>query len=98
MTPKGTSRRTVPLPRDWKTIRARVLRRHAHICHVCGEAGADEVDHVVPAVRGGTDDEENLRPIHGWRTGKNCHLHKTAQEAHGEARRRPAEKHPGMIA
>lgn len=59
----------------WKQTRARVLARST-ICHLCGKAGADEVDHVVPHVLGGTDDESNLAPAHmrcnrskGARTG-----------------------------
>lgn len=40
-----------------------VMRRHHGICHVCGQPGANEVDHVVPLAHGGADDESNLRPI-----------------------------------
>lgn len=65
--------------------RRRVLRRHGHICHVCQEGMADEVDHVVPLAEGGADHDSNMRPIHSVP----CHKRKTAAEAtRGRARRR----------
>lgn len=87
------SRRTVPLPRDWERTRARVLARWGRVCHWCGEGNADQVDHVVPASRGGGEEENNLRPIHGTP----CHAEKTAKEARGEPRARKAEQHPGDV-
>jgi 5-methylcytosine-specific restriction protein A len=57
----------------------RVMRRHGGSCHVCGEPGADQVDHVVPLARGGADEEHNLRPIHATP----CHRYKTASESRG---------------
>lgn len=45
------------------------------ICHLCGEAGATEVDHVEPLAEGGADSMDNLRPIHS-----ECHKKKTAEE------------------
>ena len=87
--------RSAPLPANWKRLRARVLRRDAGICHVCKTPGADAVDHVVAAFRGGTDDESNLAPIHD-RVSPHCHRIKTAHEAN-PPRRRPATVHPGML-
>ncbi len=87
--------RSAPLPPNWKRLRARVLRRDAGICHVCKNPGADAVDHVVPAFKGGTDDESNLAPIHD-RVPPHCHRTKTAHEAN-PARRRPASDHPGVL-
>lgn len=90
-----TSRRTTPLPAGWAKLRRRILRRDAGICHVCGRPGADEVDHVVPASQGGTDDPGNLAAIHD----DPCHRAKTAREANAAkpTRKRPTEQHPGLV-
>lgn len=34
------------------------------VCHICGQPGADAVDHVVPLSRGGEDAPSNLKPAH----------------------------------
>lgn len=54
-----------------------VLTKHNTICHVCGQPGGNEADHVVPLAEGGADDESNMRPIHAVP----CHRDKTAAEA-----------------
>lgn len=54
-----------------------ILRKYNGLCHVCGQAGAGQVDHVIPLAEGGADDETNLRPIHATP----CHRDKTAREA-----------------
>lgn len=89
----STSRRTQPMPKGWAKKRRRILARDAAICYVCGRAGANEVDHVVAASRGGTDDDSNLKAIH-----KGCHAHKTATESRGGSRLRERERHPGLVA
>lgn len=87
--------RSTPLPSNWKHLRAGVLKRDGGICHVCKQPGADAVDHIVPAFRGGTDDETNLAAIHD-RAPPHCHRTKTAHEAN-PPRRRPATAHPGAL-
>lgn len=49
--------------RPWRRTRAQILATST-ICHLCGEPGADGVDHVIPRTRGGTDDPTNLKPAH----------------------------------
>lgn len=58
-------------------INRAVMLEHDGICHVCGQGGSDEVDHVIPLAEGGSDGRENRRPIHSTP----CHKRKTAQEA-----------------
>ena len=90
----GQGWRTHPLPPDWPTIRAGILHRDKARCHACGQGGATEVDHIVPASQGGTDHPTNLAPIHTI-----CHRTKTAREARAAQpqRKRPPEQHPGLI-
>lgn len=93
------TRRVLPLPKNWQRIRRRVLADWACICHVCGQGDATEVDHVLPASRGGTDERTNLRPIHGRYDPRKCHLKKTARESLPPRipRRREQERHPGDV-
>lgn len=49
---------------QWREIRARVLHRDNYRCMISGqncEGEADQVDHIVPVVSGGTDTFTNLR-------------------------------------
>lgn len=92
---EGSTRRE-RLPPDWDWRVAETFREYGDWCHVCGERGADEVDHVIAG-----DDHrlENLRPIHSWQTRQRCHVFKTAREA-ADARWRPYRpkvKHPGLL-
>lgn len=70
------------LPEGWNYIRDEVFRRHGTVCYLCGEKGADSVEHVVP-----NDDNsfDNLRPAH-QNVAPYCHRTKTAHEGH-EAQR-----------
>lgn len=54
-----------------------VIARDEGRCHVCGDYGADETDHVVPLAEGGPDDVSNMKAIHS----KPCHVEKTQREA-----------------
>jgi 5-methylcytosine-specific restriction enzyme A len=42
----------------------RVIARDRGICHICGQAGADEADHVVELADGGADEIDNMRAAH----------------------------------
>lgn len=55
----------------------RVIDRGNGICHVCGQPGADEADHVIPLSELGPDTEDNMAPIHS----RPCHAEKSQQEA-----------------
>ena len=46
-------------PEPWIKVRKPILERDNYICHYCG-GKADTVDHKLPVILGGTDDEENL--------------------------------------
>lgn len=43
----------------WKARRLQILRRDDFTCAYCGQP-ANSVDHVIPRVRGGNDDDDNL--------------------------------------
>ena len=64
-----------------------VLNRDRGICHVCGNWGADEVDHIVALSEGGADVIDNLAAIHS----QPCHAAKTsAERERGRQRARDA--------
>ena len=44
----------------WREIRLRVFERDEWQCRYCGETEDLTCDHIVPLVRGGTNDDENL--------------------------------------
>ena len=93
----GGSWRSKPLPPGWAKTRLRILRRDDWRCYRCGRRNANEVDHVIPAALGGSDEDDNLAAI-----CVRCHRIKTAEDrAAVRAKRskvRKARLHPGMRA
>lgn len=66
----------------WDKLRKKILRRDNFLCQPCYNNNkltpAEQVDHVVPKARGGTDEHSNLQSI-----CLTCHNKKTAKESHG---------------
>ena len=92
---EGSTRRD-RLPRNWNSeLRPAVFARDGDICWICGEPGADEIDHKI---QGDDHRLENLAPIHGWRTGLQCHARKSAAEGAAARPRlyRSPEPHPAL--
>jgi 5-methylcytosine-specific restriction protein A len=81
---RDAPRSTLSGSRQQKRARFVLLRDDGR-CHVCGDYGADEADHVIPVAEGGADDVSNMAAIHGG--SDSCHSRKTAAEAE-RARRR----------
>jgi 5-methylcytosine-specific restriction endonuclease McrA len=48
-----------------KRLRARVFAEKGRYCTYCAEHGCNELDHVIPAKRGGKSEFENLVPCCG---------------------------------
>jgi 5-methylcytosine-specific restriction endonuclease McrA len=69
----------------WQQVRERVLQRDHGLCQACLENGhttaATDVDHVIPKVLGGSDDESNLRSL-----CRGCHEAKTRAENEQQGR------------
>lgn len=69
----------------WDKLRLRILARDKRLCQPCKRKGritaGNEVDHVTPKAKGGTDDEANLECI-----CTECHKAKTTRENGGEPR------------
>lgn len=61
---------------EWERVRRAFLAKHKW-CTICDEAGvrklATDVDHIVPRVKGGTDDASNLQAL--------CHEHHSRKTA-----------------
>jgi 5-methylcytosine-specific restriction protein A len=71
----------------WERLRIEILERDAGLCQPCLKVGVittdtaghrNQVDHIVPKTRGGTDDPSNLQTI-----CPTCHKAKTARESNG---------------
>lgn len=72
------STRKQRLPQDWNTRRAIVLKQGGGVCYICGNKGADAVDHIEA---GDNHSLENLAPIHD-RVEPYCHRYKTVEDAY----------------
>lgn len=53
------SRRGMP-DNLWRALRLEIFERDEHACQYCGDGNDLTCDHIVPLVRGGTNDPENL--------------------------------------
>jgi 5-methylcytosine-specific restriction protein A len=64
---------------EWEKLRKQIMDRDNGLCQPCLRKGrvtaGNEVDHIKPKAKGGTDDPENLQVICGP-----CHLDKSARE------------------
>lgn len=75
--------------RPWRRLRIAILERDNYLCQCddCTRLGliriANEVDHIIPLSRDGTDDETNLRAINS-----ECHKKKTAKESRTRTEKR----------
>jgi len=63
----------------WQQLRERILQRDCGLCQECKRNGkvklGTEVDHIVQAADGGTDEDHNLELL-----CHDCHADKTAAE------------------
>jgi 5-methylcytosine-specific restriction protein A len=98
----SSSNRRSTLPHDWPRVRNHVLKRDGRVCQIRGPfcmTVATEVDHI-----GDPEDHrpESLRAVcvrcHAIRSGRQgADASLTVRKAIIAARRRPAEKHPGLL-
>ncbi len=94
---QGSTRRS-RLPLDWSSrIVPRIMARDHGICYLCGQPGADTIDHIQP---GDNHTDTNLAAVHD-RTWPHCHRYKSSREGntarHRYRDRRSTEPHPGTI-
>lgn len=96
--------RSQPRPPGWRhTTRDRILTRDHHTCQwprpqgICGTP-ANQVDHITPAWLGGTDDDDNLQALcphhHNIKSGREGGQAAAAKRI---PKRRPQDKHPGLL-
>lgn len=74
--PWANSNRKQELPKDWQTRRMIVLKRDNYICYLCGQYGADRVDHIEA---GNNHDLKNLAAVHDS-VPPHCHRYKSSKE------------------
>ena len=65
--------------RPWRRKRDRILKRDHYLCQPCKRLGkvkqGNQVDHIIPLAKDGTDDDKNLQTICGP-----CHEAKTLRD------------------
>lgn len=95
---QGSTRRQ-RLPATWgREIVPRILARDGGVCYLCGQPGADAVDHKN---RGDDHRDENLAAVHD-NNFPHCHRRKSSREGNAAraarqgAARHPGERHPGL--
>lgn len=58
----------------WRTLREQIFERDGYECQYCGETDDLTCDHILPLIRGGTNDHDNLttacRPCNSSKGGK----------------------------
>lgn len=63
---------------EYRELRAQIFERASYRCECCRVAVAIEIEHALPASRGGPDSEANC-----WATCRICHRWKEAPFANG---------------
>lgn len=95
--PQWTGNRKDRLPGDWATRQRFVIKRDEGICYLCGEEGADGVDHVRP---GDDHSYDNLKAVH-HNVKPYCHRYKSSREGNAaqghNIEPRVARKEPEVI-
>jgi len=66
--------------KSYLRLREYVLAREP-MCRICNNAVAEEIDHIVPLSKGGTNKIENLQPV-----CKSCHIDKSLVERNKRTR------------
>ncbi len=74
------SRQSRGYGRQWERLRKAVLERDGFLCQPCKASGrvklGNQVDHIKPKAKGGTDDPANLQAI-----CEPCHKTKTIKDS-----------------
>jgi 5-methylcytosine-specific restriction endonuclease McrA len=95
------SDRLARLPSNWRTLRAKVLKRDGFMCvAILRDTGtrctaiATDVDHIVP---GDNHDMTNLQSLCSWHHARKSSAEGAAARGRRVPRKRPADRHPGDL-